>query len=152
MRLYLLTLILVIPFYSIAYSQTIKQVGNGVFQIDRAYAEMIAQQQDSLNRCNELYMMSYQALNNCIQAVESRDGTLIILNDKISVQDANYKALQSVVLHKDAQISSLTAQAASLQAFAIKIDKKRSRAKFWGIVGGVLGGLGTGVLIGIIAK
>ncbi len=152
MHRYLITLIVPILFYSIAYSQTIKQVGNGLFQIDRAYAEMIAQQLDSLNRCNELYMMSNQALNNCIQAVEGRDGTITVLKQKISVQDTNYKALQSVILHKDAQIGILETQAASLQGLVSKIDKKRKRGKFWGAVGGVLGGLGAGVLIGIIAK
>ena len=149
---YLITLIVPILFCSNAYNQTIKQVGNGIFQIDRAYAEMIAQQLDSLNRCNELYMMSNQALNNCIQAVEGRDGTITVLKQKISVQDTNYKALQSVILHKDAQIGILETQAASLQGLVSKIDKKRKRGKFWGAVGGVLGGLGAGVLIGIIAK
>jgi len=149
---YLITLIVLILFCSSAYSQTIKQVGNGLFQIDRAYAEMIAQQQDSLNRCNELYMMSNQALNNCIQAVEGRDGTITVLKQKISVQDTNYKALQSVILHKDAQIGILETQAASLQGLVSKIDKKRKRGKFWGAVGGVLGGLGTGFLIGLIVK
>ena len=152
MHRYLITLIVPILFYSIAYSQTIKQVGNGLFQIDRAYAEMIAQQLDSLNRCNELHMMSNQALNNCIQAVEGRDGTITVLKQKISVQDTNYKSLQSVILHKDAQIGILETQAASLQGLVAKIDKKRKRGKFWGAVGGVLGGLGAGVLIGIIAK
>ena len=149
---YLITLILPILFYSIAYSQTIKQVGNGLFQIDRAYAEMIALQADSLNRCNELYMMSNQALNNCIQAVEGRDGTITVLKQKISVQDTNYKALQSVILHKDAQIGILETQAASLQGLVAKIDKKRKSGKFWGAVGGVLSGLGAGLLIGIIVK
>ena len=149
---YLITLIVPILFCSIAYSQTIKQVGNGLFQIDRAYAEMIALQADSLNRCNELYMMSNQALNNCIQAVEGRDGTITVLKQKISVQDTNYKALQSVILHKDAQIGVLETQAASLQGLVAKIDKKRKRGKFWGAVGGVLSGLGAGLLIGIIVK
>ena len=148
----LITLIVPILFYSIAYSQTIKQVGNGLFQIDRAYAERIALQADSLNRCNELYMMSNQALNNCIQAVEGRDGTITVLKQKISVQDTNYKALQSVILHKDAQIGILETQAASLQGLVKKIDKKRKRGKFWGAVGGVLGGLGAGVLIGVMVK
>jgi len=127
-------------------------VGNGLFQIDRAYAEMIALQADSLNRCNELYMMSNQALNNCIQAVEGRDGTITVLKQKISVQHTNYKALQSVILHKDAQIGVLETQAASLQGLVAKIDKKRKRGKFWGAVGGVLSGLGAGLLIGIIVK
>ena len=127
-------------------------MGNGLFQIDRAYAEMIALQADSLNRCNELYMMSNQALNNCIQAVEGRDGTITVLKQKISVQDTNYKALQSVILHKDAQIGILETQAASLQGLVAKIDKKRKRGKFWGAVGGVLSGLGAGLLIGIIVK
>lgn len=127
-------------------------MGNGLFQIDRAYAEMIALQADSLNRCNELYMMSNQALNNCIQAVEGRDGTITVLKQKISVQDTNYKALQSVILHKDAQIGVLETQAASLQGLVAKIDKKRKRGKFWGAVGGVLSGLGAGLLIGIIVK
>jgi hypothetical protein len=113
---------------------------------------MIAQQQDSLVRCNDLYMMSYQALNNCIQAVEGRDGTITILKDKISVQDANYKALQGVILHKDAQIGILTTQAASLQGLVAKIDRKRKRGKFWGAVGGVLGGLAAGVLVGVLVK
>ena len=127
-------------------------MGNGLFQIDRAYAEMIALQADSLNRCNELYMMSNQALNNCIQAVEGRDGTITVLKQKISVQHTNYKALQSVILHKDAQIGVLETQAASLQGLVAKIDKKRKRGKFWGAVGGVLSGLGAGLLIGIIVK
>lgn len=152
MRLYLLTLTALILFCSTAYSQTIKQVGNGVFQIDRAYAEMIAQQLDSLDRCNDLYMMTDQALNGCIQAVESRDGTITILNDKISVQEANYKALQGVILHKDSQIGVLETQAASLQGLVKKIDRKRKRGKFWSAAGGVLGGIGLGVLIGLIVK
>ena len=113
---------------------------------------MIALQADSLNRCNELYMMSNQALNNCIQAVEGRDGTITVLKQKISVQDTNYKSLQSVILHKDAQIGVLETQAASLQGLVAKIDKKRKRGKFWGAVGGVLSGLGAGLLIGIIVK
>ena len=152
MRRYLLTLILLIPFCSIAYSQTIKQVGNGLFQIDRAYAEMIAQQLDSLVRCKEMLYYSNDALNNCIQAVESRDGTITILNSKISAQDANYKALQSVIVHKDAQISVLEQQTADLQGLIQKVDKRGKKRKFWGIVGGVLGGVGAGVLVGVLVK
>jgi len=113
---------------------------------------MIAQQLDSLDRCNDLYMMTDQALNGCIQAVESRDGTITILNDKISVQEANYKALQGVILHKDSQIGVLETQAASLQGLVKKIDRKRKRGKFWSAAGGVLGGIGLGVLIGLIVK
>ena len=143
---------MLIPFCSIAYSQTIKQVGNGLFQIDRAYAEMIAQQLDSLNRCNHLYMMSNQALNNCIQAVESRDGTITILSSKISAQDANYKALQGVIIHKDAQISVLEQQTADLQGLMHKVDKRGKNRKFWRVVGGVFGGLSVGLLIGLIVK
>ena len=152
MHRYLITLILLIPFCSIAYSQTIKQVGNGLFQIDRAYAEMIALQADSLNRCNELYMMSSQALNNCIQAVEGRDGTIAVLKQKISVHEGTQEAHKSIMIHKDAQISILEQQTADLQGLVTKIDRKRKRGKFWGAVGGVLSGLGTGVLIGVMVK
>jgi len=152
MRRYLLTLIVLIPFCSIAYSQTIKQVGNGLFQIDRAYAEMIAQQLDSLVRCKEMLYYSNDALDSCIQAVESRDGTIAILNSKISAQDANYKALQGVIIHKGAQISVLEQQAADLQGLIQKVHKRGKTRKFWGIVGGVLGGVGTGLLIGLIVK
>ena len=113
---------------------------------------MIAQQLDSLNRCNHLYMMSNQALNNCIQAVESRDGTITILSSKISAQDANYKALQSVIVHKDAQISVLEQQTADLQGLIHKVDKRGKNRKFWGVVGGVFGGLSVGLLIGLIVK
>ena len=152
MKRYLLTLIVLILFYSIAYSQTIKQVGNGLFQIDRAYAERMAKQLDSLEQYKYLYSLTEDALNGCIQAVESRDTTISILNDKISVQGANYKALQSVILHKDAQISILETQAADLQVLVKKIDRKRKAGKVWGAVGGVLGGLGTGVLIGFMVR
>ena len=97
-------------------------------------------------------MMSNQALNNCIQAVESRDGTITILSSKISAQDANYKALQGVIIHKDAQISVLEQQTADLQGLIHKVDKRGKNRKFWGVVGGVFGGLSVGLLIGLIVK
>jgi septal ring factor EnvC (AmiA/AmiB activator) len=142
----------VIPFYSIAYSQTIKQVGNGVFQIDRAYAEMIAQQADSLNRCNDLYMMSYQALNNCIQAVESRDGTITILKQKISAQEGTQEATKSIITHKDAQISTLEKQTADLQGLVLKIERKHKRKRFIDVACAIAGGAVTGLLIGLIVR
>ena len=113
---------------------------------------MIAQQLDSLVRCKEMLYYSNDALDSCIQAVESRDGTIAILKDRISVQDANYKALQSVIIHKGAQISVLEQQAADLQGLIQKVDRRCKTRKFWGIMGGVLSGVGTGLLIGLIVK
>jgi len=95
---------------------------------------------------------SNDALDSCIQAVESRDGTIAILNSKISAQDANYKALQGVIIHKGAQISVLEQQAADLQGLIQKVDKRGKNRKFWGVVGGALGGLGVGLLIGVMVR
>ena len=96
--------------------------------------------------------MSSQALNNCIQAVEGRDGTIAVLKQKISVHEGTQEAHKSIMIHKDAQISILEQQTADLQGLVAKIDRKRKRGKFWGAVGGVLSGLGTGVLIGVMVK
>jgi len=95
---------------------------------------------------------SNDALDSCIQAVESRDGTIAILNSKISAQDANYKALQSVIIHKGAQISVLEQQAADLQGLIQKVDRRGKNRKFWRVVGGAVGGLGVGLLIGVMVR
>ena len=95
---------------------------------------------------------SNDALDSCIQAVESRDGTIAILNSKISAQDANYKALQGVIIHKGAQISVLEQQAADLQGLIQKVDRRGKNRKFWRVVGGAVGGLGVGLLIGVMVR
>ena len=113
---------------------------------------MIAQQLDSLNQFKDLYSLTDNALNSCIQAVEGRDTTIAMLRRKEVAQAANYEALQNVILHKNAQIGVLETQTGDLQGLIQKIDRKRKAQKFWSAAGGVLGGVCLGVLIGLIVK
>ena len=141
-----------IPLCSTAFGQQIKYLDDGWFAIDRAYAERIATQSDSLREYIELYELHTSIIDDYEKVVDIQGGAndnLIKQLDVCKSQKADYEIIVSSM---KLQITSLNDSRDFLTTTLIKHQKRAKKRKFWAVVGGVGGGFVIGVITGILIK
>lgn len=139
-------LLLLIVLYTTASAQKIKPLENGGFEIDRAYAVLIASRFDSLIQCHNSIIERDSVLNTCLDVVSGYKTELRLQAMRADIAESSMLDLRNLNTNLN---NTIEIQTSEINRLRLESKRKNKRKTAGGVLA-ALGGVGAGVLIGFL--